>query len=167
MIIMFQRTERKDQESINKQGKYRRYEHSMVEASLNLIKELQIKYGITIITFTGKMYLRKVTAFQEDILRYGLSEKAELKVTNKGTESEPVVSGTITTEDEVLRAKVREMSYNEILILKWDEDKTLIEQKQTYVSMINEENLNNFRLSHDISRNSQSIAKICLKSFQF
>ena len=118
----------------NKQGKYKRYEHSMVESALNWIKEIQSKYGVTIITFTGKMYLRKVATFQEDILRDGLFEGAEFKLKTKSTEADSWIDGTITTEDEVLRAKVREMSYNEILILKWYEQNSLKIEEPIHVS---------------------------------
>ena len=120
----------------NKQRKFKRYEHSMVESALNWIKEIQSKYGVTIITFTGKMYIRKVAKFQEDILRDGLFEGDEFKLKTKSTETDSWIEGTITTEDEVLRAKVREMSYNEILILKWDEEGSLKEQKPTHVSFL-------------------------------
>ena len=104
---------------------FRKYERGVMEAGMEAIRQVQAKFKLTLVKFTGKMYLRKIYEFQEDIIKYGMSEGSDFKVINKTEEGAIAISGTITTEDEVLRAKLRDMALNEVFILKCDEANSL------------------------------------------
>lgn len=87
----------------------KRFEQSLVNTSLKTISSLQTKYRLTVIHFTAKLYLRKIYQFQKDILQFGLSEKAEFRLVSRPEDNQVEVSGTVTSEDKVLRAKVQSM----------------------------------------------------------